>query len=79
MSKKCIFCNKPILSDYASKVYLHIKEVERTTARQLSENLDMTPQMANNYLMLLQQLDLIKRERLFKVWTYEINSGAQHG
>ena len=63
MSKKCIFCDNPILSDYTVKVYWAVKRLGETTALRVADDLKMTVQLANNYLSLLCQLSLLTRRR----------------
>ena len=68
MNKKCIFCNKPILSDYASLVYFSVKGIAArqdgtATAKLVAKELKMSVCEANNYLSLLCQLDLLSRWR----------------
>lgn len=63
MNKQCFFCSKPILSDYTILVFCSVKRNEQVTAKQVSKELKMTVQQANNYLVLLCQLNLINRRR----------------
>lgn len=69
MSKRCIFCNAPILSDYTAKVYFTVKRLEKLsmlgelTAKGIAEHLKMSICQANNYLTLLCQLEMVNRIR----------------
>ena len=82
MNKRCIFCNAPILSDYATKVYFAVKRLTKLpqlgepTAKGIMEHLRglgvrMSIQQIDNYLALLCQLDLVWRHREGRVFIYQ--------
>ena len=70
MSKKCIFCDAPILSDYTIKVYWAVKRLGETTALNIAKDCEISIQQSNNYLSLLCQLNLLSRRRDRRYFVY---------
>ena len=69
MSRRCKFCNRPILSDTSFKIYDYIhnealgRKFKAITAREIAKHFNMSIINTNNYLLRLIELDLIRRGR----------------